>query len=56
MPNERKKEALQMKKTTYLLKRIVETTISKEANSHCAFLFNQPKEPKGIEKFKKKRC
>lgn len=45
-----------MKKTTDLLKRIVETTISKEANSYCVFWFNQSKEPDGIEKFKKKRC
>ena len=56
MPNEIEKEALQMKKTTDYLKRMVEKTITREANCISTFIFNQPKEPDGIEKFNKKRC
>lgn len=44
-----------MKKTTDLIKKAVEKTLIKEANSICVFLFNQPAEPKKIKKFKKKR-
>lgn len=44
-----------MKKTTDLIKKAVEKTIVREANSLCFYFFNQPAEPKKIKKFKKKR-
>ena len=41
-----------MKKMTEVMKSIAEKSLKKEANSICFYWYNQPKEPKGIEKFK----
>ena len=41
-----------MKKMADVMKTVTEKNLKKEANSMCFFWFNQPKEPKGIEKFK----
>lgn len=42
-----------MKKIADMTKKIAERTLTKEANSMCIICFNQPKEPKGMDKFKK---
>ena len=41
-----------MKKLADVMKTITEKNIKKEANSMCLVWYGQPKEPKGIEKFK----
>lgn len=41
-----------MKKLADVMKTITEKNLRKEANSMCFCLYGQPKEPKGIEKFK----
>ena len=44
-----------MKKTMYrALKKAIEKTVIKSANTTSSFFSHQPSAPKGIEKFKKK--